>query len=188
IGRIAETPLQRITYRHPDRQFALTLLTRLYGMADQRLRDDAGRRVSIQVEFLRNRIDATAQVAHRVILADMLEDYERVLLTLGTDLPFAADLIEPPRSGAAPDWPDPLIVIPLSAGTGMVFGVLVVFAVVGMRDGRTPSGGEGGGYGLRRQRPPVIAGDDRTSVGGLDRSGNAWSSTPLRPRVRRRAP
>lgn len=188
IARIEEMPLQRITYRHPDRAFALSLLARLYDMADERLRDEAGRRVSIRVEFLRNRLGTTTQVAHRAILADMLEDYERVLLTLGTDLPFAADLIEPPRAGVVPDWPDPMIVIPLTAGAGLVFGVLVVFAVVGTRDGGKPPEGEGGGYGQRGRRPPVVASNDRALAGDRDRSGHAWSSTPLHPRVRRRVP
>ena len=131
IVRIGETALRRITYRHADRDFALTLLTRLHRLADGRLRAEAARRTKIQIAHLRSRLDRVTQAEHRRVLADLLAGYERVLLLLEVDLPFAADVIEPPHAGPVPDGPDPAVIVPLAASAGLAFGSFLLFAWMG---------------------------------------------------------
>jgi hypothetical protein len=131
IARIGETALRRITYRHSDREFAISLLSRLHRLADGRLRAEAARRTAVQVAHIRGRLEGVTQAEHRRALTELLAGYERVLLLLEVDLPFAVDVIEPPHAGTVPDGPDPAVIVPLAASAGLVFGSFVLFAWAG---------------------------------------------------------
>lgn len=43
-------------------------------------------------------------------------------MMIEVDLPFAADLIEPPVAAALPDWPNPAAVVPLAGLVGLILG------------------------------------------------------------------
>lgn len=133
IARIGETALRRITYRHADREFAISLLNRLHRLADGRLRAEAARRAAAQVAHIRGRLEGVTQAEHRRALTELLAGYERVLLLLEVDLPFAADVIEPPHAGTVPDGPDPAVIVPLAGAAGLVFGSFALFAWAGAR-------------------------------------------------------
>lgn len=131
VSRIGETALRRITYRHADREFALLLLDRLRSFADGHLRSEAARRTTAQTAHLQGRLDGVTQADHRHALAGLLVGYERVQLLLEVDLPFAADVIEPPHAGSLPDAPDPAVIVPLAMAAGLVFGSFVRHARAG---------------------------------------------------------
>jgi hypothetical protein len=153
VSRVGETPLRRIVYRHRDRAFALALIGRLHSDADARLRAGAAERAGTQADILRARLAGVTQEGHRRMLIGMLDGYERVLLTIETGLPFAADVVEPPRAPSLPDWPNPVLVLPLAAAAGIAAGSAL--AVAG-HVSRYPRGWwrrRGGGTGTSRGEP-----------------------------------
>jgi hypothetical protein len=150
IEPVGATPLRRVSYRHEDRAFALALLGRLYAAADGRLRAEASRRGAAQVDHVRARLAQVTQAEHRHSLAEMLAGYERVLLLLEVDLPFAADLIEEPHAAALPDAPDPFLLPPAAGTAGAGLGFLALRALAAWRGGGGRGGGRGrGGAGTR---------------------------------------
>lgn len=107
IDSVGTGPMRRVTFRDPDRAFALALLGMVADAADARLRDEAGRRARAQIDHVRRAL-AVGNTAgdHKRALVDLLAEEERVLMVLEVDLPFAADTIEPVHAAALPDWPD----------------------------------------------------------------------------------
>ncbi|HEV7371750.1 hypothetical protein [Arenibaculum sp.] len=146
VLRVGETPLRRIVYRHRDRAFALALLNRLHRDADANLRAEVARRAARQADILRARLERVTQEEHRRMLGSMLHGHERVLLTIETGLPFAADIVEPPGAPSLPDWPNPVFVLPLAAAAGVAAGAAAAIAGHTGRLGR-------GGWTRRRGRP-----------------------------------
>lgn len=153
VSRVGETPLRRIVYRHRDRAFALALLGRLHHDADARLRAGAVERAGTQAGILRARLEGVMQEAHRRMLVDMLHGHERVLLTIETGLPFAADIVEPPRAPSLPDWPNPVLLLPLAAAAGAAAGSALAVAGHAARYRRGWWRGRDDGRGASRGEP-----------------------------------
>jgi len=131
-------PMRRLVFRHPDRAFAVTVLARLAAAADGRLRAEAQRRSAAQVSFVRQRLATTTVAEHRRALADLLAQLEQTAILSEVDLPFAADPIEPPSAPMVPDWPNPMIILPLSLGAGVALGLLLAFALASGGERRPP--------------------------------------------------
>lgn len=127
ISPVGTGPMRRVSFRHVDRDFALATLTRLAQAADGHLKTEAARRAQAQIGHIRARLNGR-QVAeeHRDALSRLLLEQEQVLMALGVDLPFAADVLEPPHAAAYPDWPDALLATAGSALAG--FALAVFFA------------------------------------------------------------
>ncbi len=128
VQSLGTNPMRRISFRDSDRAFAVNLLHRLTAAADAHLRAEAARRANAEIAFIRASL-ATAQSADsRKALVELLSDQERVAMIIGVDLPFAADPIEPPTASKQPDWPNPLIILPLAATVGGGLGLFLVFS------------------------------------------------------------
>ena len=121
-------PMRRISYRDSDRAFAVALLQKLTAAADTHLREEAMRRAAAEIDYIRARLAVTQSADSRKALVELLGDQERVATMIGVDLPYAADPIEPPTASAQPDWPNPLLVLPLAAAAGAGLGLFLVFA------------------------------------------------------------
>lgn len=136
IERVGVGPIRRIVFRHRDRDFALRLLAVLHAAADGLIREEAGRRILVEIDYLRGRLaDVTVQ-EHRVAMTNLLGDQERIRMMISVDLPFAADTIAPPTASALPDWPDPIALLPFGALVGFVAGLLCLYAGVAWTGGR----------------------------------------------------
>lgn len=131
IEPVGTGPMRRVWLRHPDRDFAFALLTRLARETDRHLRAEALRRGTASVAHINARMAATTNRDHQRVLSDLLRDQERALMMIGVDLPFAADVVEEPAVGALPDWPDPFIVVPLAGLAGLALGAFLLGAGVG---------------------------------------------------------
>jgi hypothetical protein len=127
ITQVEATPMRRISYRHSDRDFAITLLKKLYEATDAHLRAEARRRTIAQLDYIRHRLGTVTVTEHRNTLIELQSRHERNLMMIEVDLPFAADLIEPPDAPTLPDWPDPVTVLPLAAAAGMALGMALVY-------------------------------------------------------------
>ncbi|AWK87997.1 Wzz/FepE/Etk N-terminal domain-containing protein [Azospirillum thermophilum] len=146
VDMVRSGPMRRITLRHRDRAFALDLLGRVAVATDAHLRAEAQRRSAAQIAHVRSRLAAVTVTEHRRALADLLADQERLAMMIEVELPFAADLIDPPHAARLPDWPDPTVIVPLSAAAGLVAGgfllaVRGVWRREGIRQGGTGRGG-----------------------------------------------
>lgn len=130
---VGTTAMRRLSYRHRDRDTALSLLHEIHRAADGHLREEAARRSAAQIRHLRDRLSATSLSDHRAALASLLIEHQRITMMIDVDLPFAADAIERPFAPNTPDWPDPLPVL-LGAGVaGLFFGYFVLFLVIGWK-------------------------------------------------------
>nr|WP_255636234.1 hypothetical protein [Azospirillum sp. 412522] len=120
IDMLRSGPMRRITFRHPDRATAVELLGRIAATTDAHLRAEAARRSAAQIAHIKLRLGAVTVAEHRQALSDLLLDQERVAMMIGVELPFAADMIQPPVAATLPDWPNPALVVPLAGLVGLV--------------------------------------------------------------------
>ena len=128
VQSLGNTPMRRLGYRDSDRAFAVKLLQRLTAAADAQLREEAIRRANAQIDYIRARLAVAQSADSRKALVELLGDQERVATMIGVDLPYAADPIEPPSASSQPDWPNPLIVVPLASTAGAGLGLFLMFA------------------------------------------------------------
>jgi hypothetical protein len=133
IRRLGESAMYAVTIRHEDRAVALELLKRLFDSADRLLREEAKRRVDIQVAHLQQQMQRTELASHRLGMTDLLTRALQTSLMLGVDLPFSADLIEPPYAPTVADWPAPLPIAGISMLAGGVLGFALGFAWIDRR-------------------------------------------------------
>lgn len=125
IRRVGESAMYAVSIRHPDRAVALDLLIRLFNQADRMLREEAKRRVDVQIGHLQRQMARTDLASHRQGMTDLLARELQTSLMLGVDLPFSADMIEPPYAPTVADWPAPLPI----AGISMLAGGALAFAL-----------------------------------------------------------
>jgi uncharacterized protein involved in exopolysaccharide biosynthesis len=127
VQQIGSTPLRRISYRHPDPEFARSLLTRLYATTEHQLRTAAIRGNSRMIEEYERIIRSTSDLEHKRALWAKLIGHEQFAMMMNVDIPLAADLMEPAVCDALPDTPDPAMVLPIAFMAGFVLGLILVF-------------------------------------------------------------
>ncbi|MFP5514295.1 MAG: hypothetical protein ACLGJC_14545 [Alphaproteobacteria bacterium] len=137
IDMLRSGPMRRVTLRHADRVTALDLLGRVAAATDAHLRAEAARRSAAQIAHIKDRLGAVTVAEHRQALSDLLLDQERVAMMIGVDLPFAADIIQPPGAAALPDWPNPAVVVPLAGMAGLIAAWFCLSARHALRDGHS---------------------------------------------------
>ncbi len=124
IETIRTGPMRRISLRHTDRNVALRLLGTVAAATDAHLRAEASRRSAAQIAYVRSRMAGVTVAEHRRALADLLSEQERVAMMIEVDLPLAADTIEFPAAARLPDWPNPLLIVPMAGLLGLFLGAL----------------------------------------------------------------
>jgi uncharacterized protein involved in exopolysaccharide biosynthesis len=126
VQQIGNTPLRRISYRHPDPEFARTLLSRLYATTEHQLRTIAIRGNSRMIEEFERMVRSTSDLEHKRALWATLINHEQFAMMMNVDLPLAADLMEPAVCDALPDTPDPAMVVAIAFAAGLVVGLILV--------------------------------------------------------------
>lgn len=121
VEPVGTGPIKRARFIDRDRDFALRLLRVAAEAADERLRTEAARRLHAQIDHIRESLANVTQADSRRVLTELLAERERSALMIEVDLPYAADVLEPPSAPTKPDRPDPitLIVAALAAGTAL---------------------------------------------------------------------
>jgi hypothetical protein len=127
VQQIGNTPMRRISYRHPDPEFARLLLNRLYAVSERQLRAIAVRGNSTMIDEYERMIRVASDLEHKSALRATLIGHERFAMMMNVDLPLAADLLEPAAADALPDTPDPAMVLPIAIAAGLVLGLILVF-------------------------------------------------------------
>jgi uncharacterized protein involved in exopolysaccharide biosynthesis len=128
VEAVGTGAMRRIVLPHPDPVLAKTLLMALYRAADDHLRHQAKTRTETEIAYVQQALRADMLAEHRTALINVLSAQEQTMMMLRVDLPFAADLIQPPQAPSMPDWPNPLLVLVLSVLLGGFAGLVTAYA------------------------------------------------------------
>lgn len=125
IASVGVTPLRRLSYTHPDPEFAVYLLNRMHGAADGLLQAEMRDKADNRIMWLSDMLTRIANEDHRRTLTGLLMDQEQIRMILALNEPFAARVAEPASSlSSRPSWPRWRVVVPFCAMLGAFAGAL----------------------------------------------------------------
>lgn len=122
IEPVGNTPLRRVVYKHPDREFAAYLLRRLHETADNLIRQEIRERTANRSVYLEQALLTTDHPDHRRALTSLLMEQEHVRMILAVDEPFAAIIAEPPYAEVKVYWPRAAVIVPAFMMVGTILG------------------------------------------------------------------
>ncbi|PCJ98213.1 MAG: hypothetical protein COA45_08680 [Zetaproteobacteria bacterium] len=122
---VSGTPLRRLVYLHPNKDFAMYMIARLHRVSDEIIRRRILQEVDGRIEYLDLSLAATINPDHRRNLTALLIEQERLKMLVSLDQPYAATIIERPFVSATPRWPDPYIIYSVFVFVGLLFGFIV---------------------------------------------------------------
>ncbi|MBU0858651.1 MAG: hypothetical protein KJ667_01820 [Alphaproteobacteria bacterium] len=125
IEPVGSTQLRRVTYDHPDAAFAMKLLQALYSATDALIHEENRRMAGERAEQLESTLAQTQNAEHRRTLTTALMGQEQARMMLDINQPFAAIVAEPPAASARPQWPRPVLVMPVLVMVGVFMGFAV---------------------------------------------------------------
>lgn len=122
IEPLGATPLRRISYSHPDPDFATALLRKIHLVADQMIRRDRRRQSQNRIDYLKQALDRTDNLEHRKVITNLLMQQEHIQMLANLNEDYAAIVVEPAFSTPEANWPNHYAVWFLSALIGMFLG------------------------------------------------------------------
>lgn len=125
IDPLGATPLRKITYHHPDQEFAAALLRKLHLVSDQMIRRDRRRQSQSRIEYLDNMLQKTINPDHRKGITNLLMQQEHIQMLANLNEDYAAIIVEPASASPKPTWPNK----PLSYLVGALIGMMVGFVL-----------------------------------------------------------
>ncbi len=127
---VSGTSLRRITYLHPNKEFAVYLVSRIHRVSDEIIRNSILKEVNGRINYLNKSLAVIANPSHRRNLTALLMEQERLKMLVSIDQPYAASIIEPVHALSKPRWPDPYVIYPVF----LFFGLLMGFIAYGLRN------------------------------------------------------
>lgn len=129
VEPIGLTGSRKISFSHPDPQFAVKILTHLHTIADETIRQKSATETQERIAWLQKELAQSINPDHRAALTALLLAQERRRMLVSMDQPFAAELVEPPAATPKPDWPSkPLVLL-----GGIFVGMLAGFTFASLR-------------------------------------------------------
>lgn len=125
IDPVGATDLRRISYDHPDPDFAEFLLASLHAAADGTIRAQARHQAAARMDYLETAMDSNPNPDHRRALTALLMREEEVAMMIAMDQPYAAAPTEPPAASSRPVWPRRALFFPVFALVGAMIGAAV---------------------------------------------------------------
>jgi hypothetical protein len=125
IDPLGATPLRRITYQHPDPEFASAMLRKIHLVADQMIRRDRRRQSQSRIDYLKASLTRTNNLDHRKGITNLLMQQEHIQMLANLDEPYAAIVVEPAFSTPKPSWPNHYVTWAVALMMGMFFGYLI---------------------------------------------------------------
>jgi hypothetical protein len=125
IDPLGATPLRRITYYHPDPEFAAAMLRKIHLVADQMIRRDRRRQSQSRIDYLKQSLKKTNNLDHRKGITNLLMQQEHIQMLANLDEPYAAIVVEPAFSTPKPAWPNPYVIGASALLMGLFFGYLI---------------------------------------------------------------
>jgi len=121
---VPETDLRRISYRNTDPAFATYLIGKIYTLLDQSLKSRSTKRHAANIAYINQAINKTTSTDLRSAIIALYAQEERRMMLSSSDLPFTADMIDPPTAGTTPVSPALPVVYGAAILLGLLFGVL----------------------------------------------------------------
>ena len=126
---IGISDLYTVTYSNKDPGFARYFLSRILAISDNYLRQRKLARAKAYVDYLDERLKLVTGLDQRQALLKLRSQQENFLMAASVNLPFSADINDPPITPSRPTWPNLLIIAvidiffggALAAATGVYF-------------------------------------------------------------------
>jgi uncharacterized protein involved in exopolysaccharide biosynthesis len=129
IDAIGRSAMRRVTFRHADREFAISLLNAIYHASDMHLKIQAGQRAMVQSAYLRAALDHVTHTDQRKALIKLLMVQERMRVLVAVDLPYAAEQIQQADAPRSADWPAVGLVLFFALFLGGFVGCSILYAM-----------------------------------------------------------
>ena len=123
---IENTAFERISFRHQDPEFALFVLRTVFFEADAYLRLDEKNRAEQKRDYLWRQLSNTERTETRTALLTLLASEEKSSMMLAGELPYLAEIVEPPRLSSDTLYIRAFRTIYIYSGVGLVFMVVLV--------------------------------------------------------------
>ena len=136
IAPVKDTPFWKMRIRHTDPELGVWILTHLFEVTDNYLRDQEKRRLQGQIEYLRERSSQVSEVEYRTFLSTLMLQQEQKLLTIRPDQSFIAALVDPPKADIPPSWPNPVLLVEAVLIGGTVLSSLLLLLYLNWKEGR----------------------------------------------------
>ncbi len=124
IQNLGATPLRKISYKHPDSDFAAAFLRKIHLVSDQLIRRDRRRQSESRIEYLNKTLQKTLNPDHRRGIANLLMQQEHIQMLANLDEAYAAIVVEPASSTPNPVWPNKVLFYGLFSFMGGFFGYI----------------------------------------------------------------
>ena len=131
---VSGTPLRRLSYLHPNQEFATYMIGRVHRVTDEIIRRRILQETNGRIEYLNAALAKTNNPDHRRNLTALLMEQERLKMLVSLDQPYAATIVEMPHVSSKPRWPDPFLVYGAAFLIGGLLGYLV-YGFVGEKRG-----------------------------------------------------
>ncbi|MBL8640085.1 MAG: hypothetical protein JNK24_07015 [Alphaproteobacteria bacterium] len=130
LDPIGATDSLRLSYTHPDPQFAVKMLQSLVLTTDQLIRLDVRADVQSRIDWLKAQLKTTLNPDHRQALTKLLMAEERRRMLLSINTPYALSVIEPATALPRPVTPKPTLLVPLC----LIIGLAAAFGIFTLRE------------------------------------------------------
>jgi len=110
---IGISELYSVTYTNKDPDFARYFLSRVLAISDNYLRERKLARAKAYVDYLDQRLRVVTGLDQRQALLKLRSQQENFLMAASVNLPFSADINDPPIAPSRPTWPNLLIIAAL---------------------------------------------------------------------------
>jgi hypothetical protein len=107
---IGITGLYSVSYANRDPEFARYFLSRVLAISDNYLRQQKLARAKAYVGYLDQKLKTVTDVDQKQAILKLRLQQENFLMAASVNLPFSADIDDPPITPSRPSWPNPLIV------------------------------------------------------------------------------
>lgn len=125
ITPLGASTLRRLSYQHPDPEFAAAMLRKVHLVADQMIRRDRRLQSQSRIDYLKNSLARTTNPDHRKGITNLLMQQEHIQMLANLDEPYAAIVVEPAFSTPRPHWPNPYLVWPTAFFMGFFLGYII---------------------------------------------------------------
>ncbi len=129
FDRISKAPFVEIVHSDSSPEIALEILEMVYFEADELLREQDRTEIEKRREYLDTQLLRATTVDSRQALRNLLTGEIRRASLLGSGLPYAARIIEPPHASTRPSEPNPRLVIGFPTAMTL-FAALVLITLV----------------------------------------------------------
>lgn len=124
ITDIPRSDLYRVSYQNKNPAFATFFIGSIYKVLDQDLKSRFVRRHSANIAYIDQVLTKTSSPDLRTGLATLYMQEQRRMMLASSDLPFAADMVDPPTPSTSPVSPNAAIVYGAAIFLGIILGIL----------------------------------------------------------------